>query len=822
MEHRAAGVGHVIHASPCKQALETTPLPASMTALIGRLQELDGLTTLLREPGTRLVTVTGPGGVGKTRLGLEVASALGSSVDDFPDGAAWVSLGAVTEPDLVYSTVVTALGLGDAPDAAAFRRAMTGRRVLLVLDNFEHLMAAAPTIPTLLGECPGITALVTSRERLRVRGEKEFPLAPLRLPSETPVATPGDAAALLTIPAVALLVERVRDVWPEFSFRPENAAAAADICRRLDGLPLAIELAAARAKVLSLPALLARLERRLPLLNDGPRDQPARQQTLERTIAWSYDLLTPDEQTFFRHLAVFSGGFTLEAAEAMGRGVVESRSREDAARSLDPLSPRLLDAIGSLVDKSLLRQTETSDGEARFAFLETIREFGLGRLAEAGETEAARDLQARWVLDFAGSTWAERWHDPVPVPLLDRFELELGNLRAALEWLAETSDATGLLALNGLLAPYWIIRSYRAEGRSWAERGLALPNASEAPPDVLARASHFAAALARTHGDRERAIALAEQSRALYATLDDALGISASVNLLGVLERGRGNLDVAADYFAEAEARFAAIPGTTWLALARCNLGMVRLWQGNLSEARRLLASALAAYRAQGDAFGVAFTQHGLALVAGNQGDAAAAATILADVVRHARDSGWKEILIDGLFGAGTLAATAGKPEEAVRTLTAATTQADDIGYMIEAPERSRYDAATEAARSALAPAAWEAATAAGRSATLVDSAAAALDFLAVIATGQRGDPAVLKTQPGPLSPREEEVIRLIAAGMSDRQIGETLFISHRTAMRHVTNILSKLEVTSRGAAGAWYHRREGIAAAQHRSTPKA
>ena len=291
--------------------LQVAPIPVPLTALVGRRRDLSALITILLQPETRLVTVTGPGGVGKTRLAIAAASQLAPS---FGDAVAFVSLAGVTDPDLVMQTVAATIGVQGGRGLDGLVQAIGRHRLLLVLDNFEHVLAAATAVATLIGACPGVVVLTTSRERLRITGEREYPLAPLRLSPDATMDTAGTGAG--EIPAVALFVERVREVRPGFSLQPENAGVAIEICRRLDGLPLAIELAAARSKVLPLPALLGRLGRRLPLLTDGPRDQPARQQTLERTIAWSYGLLSAEEQRLFRHLSVFVGGFSIEAAEA--------------------------------------------------------------------------------------------------------------------------------------------------------------------------------------------------------------------------------------------------------------------------------------------------------------------------------------------------------------------------------------------------------------------------------------------------------------------------------------------------------------------------
>ncbi|MBV9542821.1 MAG: AAA family ATPase, partial [Chloroflexi bacterium] len=484
-------------------------LPPARTSFVGREQLLVEVRRLLtRASGNcRLLTLTGPGGTGKTRVALEAVAGV---LEQFEDGARFVSLAPITDPRLVAATIAQTLGVrevGSRPPLESLKSSLRGRQLLLVLDNFEQVLAAAVELGELLEECPRLQILVTSRAALRLSGEREVVVPPLALPSpDTPLSS---------CESVQLFAERAQAVKSDFRLTPVNAAAVAEICQRLDGLPLAIELAAARTRLLDPASILARLEHRLQLLVGGARDLPARQQTLRNTIAWSYDLLDSAEQALFRRLAVFVGGCTLEAATAV------------CAVDLE-----VLDAAESLVVKSLVRPVVREPGETRLSMLETIREFGLEQLARTGELGAVRRRHAEYF-----SQLAERAEPGLAGPAvrgwLDRLETDHDNFRAALEWgLAEGGQTARETALRlaGALAGFWWTRSYWVEGRDRLERALAA-----APVRSAARmkALHGAGWLAHFQQDSASARSFLQQSLAIAQELQDQWTIAWVLHALG-------------------------------------------------------------------------------------------------------------------------------------------------------------------------------------------------------------------------------------------------------------------------------------------------
>src|SRR5215203_3311252 len=463
------------------------PLPESVTSFVGREQEVAAVCALLRRADVRLLTLTGPGGVGKTRLALAVADALAST---FADGVQFVSLAPLTDPGLVDATVAQALSIreaGEDPLRTQLVASLRSRCLLLILDNFEQVLEAAPMVTELLVSCPQLRALVTSRTLLGVSGEQIYPVPPLELPTPLRGGTAIPLEVLASSAAVQLFVERVRAVRPNFTPTQQNAAAVAAICHRLDGLPLAIELAAARVRHLPPPELLIRLAHRLPLLTGGPRDQPARLQTMRDAIAWSHDLLSPEEQALFRRLAVFAGGFTLKAAEAVVTKVGASASETD-----------LLDVLGQLVDKSLVYRVDHPDGEPRVGMLETIREFALEQLIACDEETILRDAHAAYFLTLVERSDREHSHAQEEIEYVPRPGGDQDNLRAALNWFEASGQTECFLRLATSAAGLWDVLGQYHEGLDWLQRALAISGNSA--PSVRMRALRRLGVLAGNSG----------------------------------------------------------------------------------------------------------------------------------------------------------------------------------------------------------------------------------------------------------------------------------------------------------------------------------
>jgi predicted ATPase/DNA-binding XRE family transcriptional regulator len=490
------------------------PLPLPLTSLLGREREATALVSLLQTGTHRLVTLTGAGGSGKTRLALEVGARLQG---ELRESVVFVDLAPLSDAALVLSSIASAIGVRERagqPLIDMLCSALAAKRTLLLLDNFEQVLGAAAEIATLLARCPRISVLITSREALRVRGERVFPLVPLSLPEADHLSS---LEVLARVPAVALFVERATANLPAFALTTDNARAVSAICRRLDGLPLAIELAAAWVNVLPPDALLDRLEKRLLLLTGGSRDLPPRQRTMRDAIGWGYDLLTPQEQTLFRCLAVFVGGWTIEAAE------VVSGARHGL---------HVLEGLEALARASLVQVAEQPNGEQRFAMLETLREFGLERLAIHGEADQVGDRHAQYYVALAQAGGADL-AAAVPGEWLARLEAERANLRAALTWLRDREKNGTGLRLAAALGGYWRLRSASAEGRAWLETFLAQPRVGETRVGDRIVALRWAGELAGLEGDLETAEARLSESLALARSAGDKRGIAAALGALG-------------------------------------------------------------------------------------------------------------------------------------------------------------------------------------------------------------------------------------------------------------------------------------------------
>ncbi len=568
------------------------PLPVPRSRLIDREQERAQAQALLQQEDVGLVTLTGPGGVGKTRLAVQVAADL---APQFTDGVAFISLAALKDPTLVVSTVARAFGVSQTGDDLLDERLLEylqPRQVLLVLDNVEQLVAAAPLAAQALELAPRLKLLVTSRETLRVRDEQIVPVPPLALPD--PAHIP-DLDHLVQIPAVALFVERAREARPDFTLTSENAAPIVEICQRLDGLPLALELAAAVLSLLPPAALLARLERRLPLLTRGARDLPERQQTLRNTIAWSYDLLEAGEQQLFRRLSVFAGGFTLEVVQAVC--VFEAFETSSPAQTDDGA---VLEQLAHLLDKSLVQAQQSTGGEPRFSMLETIREYATEQLAASGEQAALQQRHAHYFLKLAEEV-EPNLSSPEGDIWLERLEREDANLRAALAWSKANQDAveTGL-RLAGVLYYYWFLLGSLREGRTWLEEMLARTASTERSA-ARGRALLGAGMLAWAEGDYEAASPCAEESLSIVREAGDKRLTGWAESVLGLIRFGQGNTVAARPLLEESRTLFKDL-GDVWNeAFALYALGSVVYGSGNPAAARAFYEESLRLFQEQGD-----------------------------------------------------------------------------------------------------------------------------------------------------------------------------------------------------------------------------
>ena len=689
-------------------------LPATTTALVGRSDDIAAARALIERDDVRLLTLTGAGGTGKTRLAIQIAAEM---TDQFAHGVWFVNLAPVGSGELVVATIAHTLGLKEAagePLLNTLKDYLRQRELLLVLDNFEQVLAAAPLIAELLADAAKLQAIVTSRAALRISGEYEFPVAPLALPNLRQLPA---LAELARNPSVALFVERARAVKPAFELSEANAQAVAEICARLDGLPLAIELAAVRTTVLAPQALLQRLARRLDILTGGARDLAARQQTLRGAIGWSYDLLGPAERALFASLAVFAGGAALDALEAVCERIGSwevGAGGANPAPAPQPLTT-ILDGLASLVDKSLLRQIDTAAGETRFVMLQTIREFAQERLAELpGAAELGRRhavyflaLAEQAEAGLAGSQQAS-W--------LDRLEGEHDNLRAALASAIEAGDAGGALRLAGALGRFWLVRGYLGEGRSWLERALALP--AEAG-DTRAKALNAAGVLAWSQGDYPSAERHHAACLGLRRAAGDPAKVAQSLNNLGIVASSAGSYQQAQAYYEECVAIYRQQSNQLGAARALNNLGVIAERQHDATQAQRYYQQSLALYRTLDD-------RQNAALLLGNLGALALAQAQHADARAHYLDAlaqhqalGDRRGIAVDLGGLARVASAQQQPRRAAQLAAAAEVIWAALGSSLQPAELLVYQQDLDAARAQLAPAEWQAAWEAGRALSL-------------------------------------------------------------------------------------------------------
>jgi predicted ATPase/DNA-binding CsgD family transcriptional regulator len=790
-------------------------LPTPRTRLIGREAERATARASLLDDAVPLLTLTGPGGVGKTRLALAMAQDV---ADRFADGVVLVDLAPLTDAGLLAATVARSLDLAPQPDipiTEQLTRFLRPRQTLLLFDNCEHvLIEAAMLVADWLAACPALQVLATSRAPLHVRGEHLLMVEPLPLP-------PPESASSLTMlaqnEAVTLLVERARAVRPGFIVTEANATTVTELCRQLDGLPLAIELAAARLKILSPDALLAHMTDRLRLLRGGARDLPARQQTMHDTIAWSYDLLAPEDRRFFRALAVFSGGWTLEAAAVVGEFALSD----------------VIERLERLADQSLVRQLE-SEREPRFTLLETVRQFGWEQLEAHKELESVRARHARYFEQLAERAEPDLAVGRVANGWFRRLDEERGNVRSALAWFIMRGAAEHAMLTAGALTAYWSFRSNFAEGRSWCEQALALASTDQ---DSAARraALYGRAMLASFLGDHAAAVTAGEAM--LRLAEETAAEGTVHIDLvrahyaLAFALRHQGHFTAAHEHAHVALALASELDAPDRRAWALIQLGMIQL--GTPTDNETFGEEALRLFRTLGSEWGQVNALLILASAAAKRNDSARAAALYLESLALRETIGDRWGMIDMLFHTAALAARRALYERAAELLGAAASGAAQMGYNISGRRLSSPAATTDLVRRHLGEVAFAAAWSRGASMTQDEAIELSRQLLCGLARPAEQERAVAITSahtaapdvlssdrslspPGGTTPhapspqvpsdltfREQEVLALLCQRLTDAEIAARLFISAKTVGKHVSNILGKLGTSNRREAAA-------------------
>jgi non-specific serine/threonine protein kinase len=753
-------------------------LPVPPNALVGRETELASLDRLLAEPDSRLLTLTGPPGVGKTRLAIAAAA---GAAPRFRDGVEFVDLTPVRDPQLVASQVAGALGLhgsGARGLTDHLAGSLARKDVLLVLDNFEHVLPAGPGLAGLLGTCPRLRILVTSRERLHLRAERELPVQPLALPD----AGAEDLTRLASTPSVAMLLARVQAFQPDFAVTRGNGAALAEICLRLDGLPLALELAAARLKLFTPGELTFRLRHRIGVLTGGSRDSPDRHRTLRAALRWSYDLLSEPERTVFRQLSVFVGGATLDAvAQVCGEEAVET--------------------VASLVDKSLVQRRIRPGDVAELVMLESLREYALELLAASGEAEPSRERHTRYYAELAVRTEA-RMGAETERSSVTSVGFDEGNLRAALEFAIATGQGGLCLHLAAALGWYCYTRGRLGEGKALLDRALAAVDADPGrpPDDAVAGALLVAAVIAFGCGALDRAEEQLVQALEVNHRGGSRRRRAIGTAFLGHIAQARGRQVEAIDHYERAGLLYEQIGSALGVAWSRYDLGLLARRRGNLGEAAQLLRESLTRFRELEYPWAIGYSGWALAAVELRRGRTAEAATLLGEALASCTVIDDSRGVAQCFEGAAALACARGDHRTAAQLLGAAAALRERLAAPLPDEDHAEYHVLVERVRHHLGPDQSDRARRAGSS----------MPQAAVVGLAHRvvadPKPTEARTTPAaaPLTPRERQVALLIAKGRTNRQIGRELGIAEKTAAVHVHNAIRKLGARSRAEVAAW------------------